>query len=668
MQKKGQVTAFIVIGLVILILAVGVIAVKQGYLNKALEKLGLIRTTPEQVDPVQDFLESCVKRITTEAVDLVGLQGGYVNLPEDPIPNSQFTPINENLEIIPDSNLKTALWFRERGNGIQVLEIPSKQKIETELEDYVNVNFPVCLNNLSYFTQEGYLLQGSGTPKTEATITDNKVRVSVDFPLTVSRQNAEFGLEKHSIEIESNLGELHSLATQIMQAQYEQTFLENKTLNMLVAYDSEVPYSGIDIGCGEKIWSKPETILKLKNILHENIAVTTIKNTNIDLKQELEYLQFDALKGTHNDVNVNLMYIPNWPTLVEINPSEGNILRGNSITRSSGVASSLISSFVCLGDHRFIYDIKYPVLITLKDKDGFIFQFATEVIIDNNQPRINTLEVPQIPDIENPICQYPQKDLLIATATYNNEGELIPLTDVNLNFKCSPASCPLGQSSQNYNEPTLKAKVPLCVNGIVEGRKPGYFTGKSLFSSNQETNDEVLVALEPIYTKKVNVKVIDKNTGEVRDPYESEQISFQFNHDQNLYLINYIYPDQNEIQLIIGDYNIDSYLIREPTWPVTTQKQEIENCVDTRDPGFLGLFKSTQHCEKAEIPSMELSHVLTGGAKFTHSFTREELASEKELTLYILSDDLPGDLESMQKIQIAVEVNKDHPLFREPEI
>ena len=669
MQKRGQVTAFILIGLLILLLVFGVVAVRQGYLNKALEKLGFARTAPMQVEPLQNFMESCVKQISLEGINLIGMQGGYTNLPEDKIPNSQFTPVEEVLNIIPGSELKTALWFRERGNGIQVLDIPSKARMENELADYVSLNFELCINNLTSFEEQGYILSGSGIPETEAIISDTKVRVTVDFPINVAKDEKEFSLEKHTAEIDSKLGELYKVAAEIMNAEYEQTFLENKTINLLVAYDSEIPFSGLDLSCTEKTWSKPETILKLKNVIFENIAAASIKKTSTNLKiDSLEYLQFDPLKNSHSDLDVNLMYIPEWPTLIEISPSEGNILRGNTLAKKAGGgAASLIASFVCISDHRFIYDIKYPVLITLRDPSGLIFQFATEVIIDNNQPRLNTLELPQTPDIENQICQYPQKEVTVVTATYNPEGELMPLTNVDLSFKCSPASCPLGVSSENINEPILKAKVPLCFNGLVEGNKEGYASGKSLYSSNEESGSEVLVALEPMYNKNVVVKVIDKSTGEIRGPYESEQISFQFAHKQLTYTINYNYPGQTEIPLVVGDYNINSYLTRKSTWPVTTKKQAIENCVDTRDPGLIGFFKTTQHCETIEIPSMEFENALTGGAVFENSFTRQELSSTNPLTLYVLSDQIPSDIDSMQNIQLALETNKDHPLFKYPE-
>lgn len=668
MLKKGQVTAFILIGLMILLIVFGVIAVQQGYLKTILEKLNLARNTPAELNPVETFLSGCLKQVSLDGINLVGLQGGYINLPQDPIPNSPFTPIKQVLEIIPDSSLKTSLWFRERGNGLQVIDIPSKETIESELEGYVNLNFNSCLNNLTSFFQQGYLLSGSGIPSSNVKISDNKVNVEVDFPIKVKKDENEFSLEKHSAELTVKLGEMYNMATEIMDYLYKTTFLENQTINTLVAYDPQIPFSGVDLECGEKVWSKPEAIFNLKNALFENIAVTSIKNTNRELTDKsLEYLQFDPLKNSHKDIDANLMYIPSWPTLVEIQPSEGNLLKSNSLAlQSGGLAASLVSSFACISDHRFIYDIKYPVLITLRDPENFIFQFGTEVIVDNNQPRVNYLELPETPEIEDTVCKYPQKEANIYTATYNQEGDIVPLSGVNLNFKCYPSSCDLGTSSLS-NTPVLNTKVPLCFNGIVEGRKEGYSNGKALFSSNEESTNDVVVALEPVYKKKVEVKVIDKKTGEVREPYESEQISFQFIHKSITYTANYITPDE-EVPLLVGDYEINSYIIRKPTWAVTTQKQVVENCVDTRGSGLIGFFKTTQHCEQTEIPSVKVEYILTGGAKFEHEFRREELASDASLKLYVLSDELPSDLDSMQKIQISLDTNKNEPLFRKPEV
>jgi len=44
-----------------------------------------------------------------------------------------------------------SLWAEKTGQLSNELSNFEAAEIGTELEDYVNVNFPVCLNNLSYF-------------------------------------------------------------------------------------------------------------------------------------------------------------------------------------------------------------------------------------------------------------------------------------------------------------------------------------------------------------------------------------------------------------------------------------------------------------------------------------------------------------------------------------
>ncbi len=636
----------------------------------ALDKLGLIKLKPVEIKSLQTFLDSCVEQVSKDGINIIGLQGGYVNLPEDEMPTSPFTPLQANLEIIPGSDLKVPLWFRERGNGVQQLNVPSKSDIEKELNNYVNKRFVLCLNNLSSFAEQGFVMEADAIPDTKSKIWDDKVIVTVEYPIRVSKEATEFNLEKYSASVDSKLGELYEAAKEIITKENQDTFLENRTIAALIAYDPEVPFSGVDLSCSEKTWFKPEVIAKLKNILFENTAAITVKGTNAKTKDSLKYLQFDALENSRNNIDINFMYIPNWPTVVEINPSEGNILRNNPIgKRSGGGVQAIVSSFVCIGDHRFVYDIKYPVLVTIRDSSGLIFQFATEVIIDNNKPRVNRQEILDLPDVDNEICKYPQRDLIIGTGTFSDNSELKSLSDVDLSFKCFPANCDLGTSrSDQKGRPVLITKVPLCVNGVVEGRKENYFPGKAFFSSNEEEDNQVLITLEPKYKKKVKVFVIDKETGDVREPYDTEQIGFQFIHKTLTFTTSYNYPEDEEVELLVGDYKINSYLIRNSTWPITTKKETIENCIDTRAAGLMSFFKKETHCEKMEIEPMELDYAMTGGAIFENTFERRELASDGELNLYILSDPVPSDLDAMQRVQLALEINSEHPLFRYPEV
>ncbi len=677
MVKRGQAAAFIIIGLIILITVAGIIAVKKGILSDLFKKIaGERRLVPQQIKPVQSYLDSCVTRLTEEGSSIMAFQGGYINPPKEAIPTTPFTPLESSLEIIPNSGFRTAVWFREKGNAVQETKVPTITDMEEDLGNYVEANFPACINNLTAFSNEGYNFYADGIPKADVQISKSKISTKLEFPVNVKILDTNFTLKDHIGEVDSNLGKLYTMATEILSKENEHYFLEQKTIDMLVAYNDEVPFAGTDFSCTEKVWLKTNVEHSLKNILFENMAVMHVKDTNYELNNEqFKYLEFEALDTEDDEVTANFMYIPDWPTVIEINPSEGNVLRSDQISKKTGgQAAAIISSFLCLNTYRFVYDIKYPVLIALTDENGLTFQFATQVIIDNNQPRENRLTTLDLSDSTSQICQYPQRQVKIYTTAVDKNEDLVPLKDVSLSFKCFPASCPLGTSKLDSDgEPVFDAVVPLCLNGVIEGTKEGYKqVFKTFFSSNDPNAEPVaVVALEPLYKKKIKILIIDKETGVAREPYSTEQVHFNFIHKQATYQTTYAYPgEEDTIELLPGEYTIDSYLLRNSsTYKITLPKEVIESCVDTRDFGLFGFFKTKQVCQSTETEPIEFDTVLTGGAaNVEHEFSREGLAGEGILTLYVLSSPIPGKLEDLQRTQIEIETNKDDPLFRAPEL
>ena len=62
---------------------------------------------------------------------------------------------------------------------------------------------------------------------------------------------------------------------------------------------------------------------------------------------------------------------------------------------------------------------------------------------------------------------------------------------------------------------------------------------------------------------------------------------------------------------------------------------------------FLVSSVQKKKCFKTETDPIELDYVLTGGAKFETSFSREDLSSDESLNLYILSSPIPSDVEGV---------------------
>lgn len=710
MRKRGQVSVFVVVGIVLLLLVASYLAYRFIVLEDLFEQRKQdIARLPSQFQPVASYLDACVQNIALDALAVVGAQGGYLDVPVDPIPTSPFAPVPRALDVLPTGELKVPLWFREAGNGIYELNVPQKEEVEASIASYVNENFPRCMDNLTTFFNEGYTLLGLGNEvETRVNMQPEFVDVYVEFPITLSVDNVEFTLTEYLGRVETQFGEMYDAAVEILENENEGFYLENKTLDMLVAYDNEVPFSGSDLSCGEKIWSKTQVTNRLKTILFENIAAMRVEGSNFDPSEEKSYLVLDLMDENRN-VNINLMYNPSWPTLVEITPSEGDVLKSDPVTKQAGgYVASLISSYVCLNNHHFVYTIKYPLLVTLTDENGFTFQFVTEVIIDRNLPRENRIVPLDLSVSRSPLCEFASVPLKVNTFTVDGSSNVVPLDEVSLSFKCFPETCPLTTTLKGASSAQVLA--PPCVNGFVEGTKQGYYTGKSIIATNRESG-EVDLVLEKIYEKPVEIFVIEKRTGQVRAPYDSELISFEFRHNDARYSESFFSQKEgascaeevdcgpgldcvsgecktpncesdddcslnqvcaagsctpkNTINLLPGEYTINSFISRTSTWPITTQTKTVENCVDTRT--FFGLI-GEEKCFTADIPSVELNNALVGGGTFEVVFNRAALASQESLKLYVLTDDIPADFEGFANIQTTLSTNKDHPFFRYPEI
>jgi hypothetical protein len=669
MKKRGQITIFFIVGIIILLMVGTYFAVRTVWFKDTSQKEFEKKTEiPTKIKPVNDYLENCLKNKVQEGIDILSLQGGYINLQTDSTPISAFSPIDKNLEIIQGSDVKTAVWFRERGNTIQESNIPSKEFMEKELESYINKRFIDCIEEITSFTNEGYNLASSGTEvSSKIIIFDGTVNVQAKFPITITNDDVSFTIDNYIAVVESPIGRLYKLATQIMKKENEELIFENKTMNILIAYDPEVPFASLDTFCGDKRWSKSEVISKLKNNLEMNTAAMKIKGTQYTLPDNFKIMELNMLDSEEDDLTINFMYSKSWPTFADIQPSKGDILTSSSFSSGKGGEyTQILTQFMCLNSYQFIYILKYPILISITDEKGNSFSFATEVIIDNNQPRKNTLVPQQIEDTSSTICEFPTSIVNVVTYTFDKNGNNLPLNDVDIELKCTPSTCPIGKVQKDAQ---ARLQTPSCYNGIIIGKKDGFLNAKEIQTIKPDQEEYVNLYLEPIYKKKVKIKIIDKFSGEIRDPYESEEALIQFRMNNKNYNTNYIYPEQQETELAAGEYTIKATLFRESTWPITTQTKTTEHCITTPEASILGAlgFSKTTECENIEIPSMEFNQVMTGGEEFNYTLERQYLADQSSLIIYIMADAIPSNMEELSNIQEKISVNNKHQSFRYPE-
>ena len=90
MEKRGQVTTIIIIGVLAIIAVVSVYTIRTYILKAEFEtQYEKHIKVPVQIDPVRKYMDECLTSIAQDGIDLLGVQGGYLNLPPDNLPRTK---------------------------------------------------------------------------------------------------------------------------------------------------------------------------------------------------------------------------------------------------------------------------------------------------------------------------------------------------------------------------------------------------------------------------------------------------------------------------------------------------------------------------------------------------------------------------------------------------
>ncbi len=660
MQKRGQVSTFLIIGIVLIIIISGYFGIQHFVLKSDYERqLDKHANVPIQVQPISQEIDTCLKEKLETAITTVGLQGGYYLPPFEELPTTPYTPLGASIPIVQNSDIRTAVWQRETPNGLQTTDIQTEKEIEEEINKYLEDNFQECIDIIEPYKEQGFSVAQTGTPQASTTITKNSVDTVVDYRFDITLKDLTFPLTSHLAQVDTQFGEMVEMAGEFMEFQEESLYLEKKTLDTMVANDNRVPFSGSSLACAQTTWTKSQVIQDLKDVLYYNTQAITITGT---ANEGEPFLQADALSNNHKDITGTFYYSTNWPTVIEIQV-EGETLESENLGHETAtLTGNILTQYFCFDNHHFVYDIKYPILIAFTDDKGYTFQFITQVIIDNNEPKENTEEILIIENQETKLCQFPTEQVDIETYTFSPTGTPITLPETKVSLKCGYTTCPLGTTNAAG---LLRTQAPQCMNGIFQAKKDGYYLGKALNIGTLEQATSTIL-LEPFYTKEIRIQIIDKETGEIREPYESETAFTTFEFPEAAYSATT--DGATTVELIAGDYTITSMVTGESTWPITVPKTSVQHCTNTKGLGIASFFAQPEQCFTTETESFELDMVLKGGVKYDFTLDRSTLASPDPLYVYVPAEAITTDMEELAQRQINMETNSEDPAFMLPHL
>ncbi len=561
--KKGQVTLFIVLGIVILF-AIGIFFYFRTALFEA--ELALQQDTAEgEAVVVQKFVSACLEDVATDALVLLGQQGGYIDLERSDVHNKHFVITDDPTagDAVQFHGIEVPYWWYEDSNydcsrcSITTKNVPSIESMEEQVATEVAEHLPSCLGAFASLEEQGFTVTPTTAPTVETIVTAASVFIQLQYPLSISKEGSMTQLQKWYVEIPVPLQDIYSAATEVLTLQVKDQFLEQILLNIISTYsglDEErlPPLAGFTEGYAVVYWMKNVVKEQLQQYLNTYIPLLQIQGSSaaVPLEPQTAYgkgfftMLFRESTYPFESLSVDFIY-DNFDYYMDISPSIGDLIAPETYTQEF----PLLLPPMQTNHYRFFYDVSYPVVVSIHDEsalngEGYTFFFALEANIRDNRNLIQwaqgkgtfgdwdptkveialksgvPTEYPTGFDLETNQTIYatmeePPKTLIcspaqrvsgvVSLAAYNGiTGKPIPNAAVA--FRCGTyETCSMG-ATDVLGE--FESKFPACIGAVIRVTAEGYSTNFVEMDTLPEQENTLITLLEPIKEVPVTVKLI----------------------------------------------------------------------------------------------------------------------------------------------------------------
>lgn len=547
-SRKAQVTVFIIIGIIILFS----VAIFYYMKNAGLEGPKFFQP---KTPPVDAFIQQCLENTAREALVSIGAQGGYLVLP---------TMIGANptryVSLVPGVGgpyiPKVPYWYYEGQT-----EIPSLEYIEYEIQTYVRQNLDSCIQDFSGLRDE-FQIDVYGDYEVNVILGDWDTQVKLDWLIDVTPKGTDETTRKEEFLVKMNvpLGRIWNLAKEILEAENQKGFFETMTIDLMASHPPEdIPFTGLQLHCGQLTWHTSTIKEKLNRALVPAITGIRFRNTNhipwedksekkykeiaevleeyksrrtLDMSRDAsgkithvvppklpddipsdsyDYFQynFNFTEEDYKAFKVMSTYKDDWGMKLVGTPNQYGVLK-------SGIQDlkSQIMSYLCLNTYHFVYDVVYPVMITIQYPDafygeGYTFRYAFPVQIYHNKPdrSLDPARLIEPAEFDLNYCDFygdEQHEIIARDAVTYAE-----LPRVNLTYNCLRESCNLGYTRTNNRHFIWEGNFPSgCYGPVIIANKSGYLRTEKQY--DYET--PFYIDMMPTQTLEFEVKRVPENS------------------------------------------------------------------------------------------------------------------------------------------------------------
>ena len=543
-SKKGQVTVFIIIGIVVVFAFAAIFYFTQSSVKSSLSDQGepIIADVPLAFQPLKVYTENCLRQIGERGIKLAGGQGGYIDptvtgsyIADDPTESSgidlgsvqiPYWYYNSEPNFADEATFSTHRpELREEGSGYS---------IETQLSGYLGENLGNCLNNYEVFTEQGFTTNVGAIEDVEIQVRENSVGLFLEMPVEATKGDAQASMDQFYVQLPIKLKRYYEIASLITEAQRNYTFLERQGIDLIQTYsgvdpDKLPPTSGLTFDLvPTATWSLTNVEEKFKSMLSSNVQLLRYATSDNFERYEFPVSDLSGLYQQNYDnmilpleggegLNINFDYFA-WEPYFDLNYPDDTIA-------PQQMNVDLVMFPFAMQKYNTVYDVSYPVLVTISDPaaldgEGFNFVFALEANIrDNRAVKTEGALAPEFVSLaESMVCDTDKRHTDLIKTVVLDTASRDPLEAVQIGFTIPDEdTCIMGLTDGNGE---LEENYPAVYGGIVSLTKEGYLTNFYPIDTYKYKDQPLVIgysiadipgkafALDPILPINATVKVL----------------------------------------------------------------------------------------------------------------------------------------------------------------
>jgi len=527
-NKRAQVTIFIIVGIVLVFAFAAILYFTRTTTTQeiATAEEPISVTVPQEFVPIQRYTENCLFEIGKRGIKVLGQHGGYI-YPDMAGKYSADDPTNADGFLV--GTQEVPYWHyniqSDRSRSVTFASLRPKLyekddpvlSVESQLSRYVKEQLDDCLDNYTGLREQYQIdLLDGGNKEVKARVGETGITFSLTLAIKATQGSSTQEIDSFGVKVPIHFKHYYEVASTIMEAQQNNSFLERQGLELLSIYSRKdsryfAPISDVSFDSFSDLsWTESQLKVTYQDLLTSHIPFlrflgsrnfyrATYPEGEILAQQALDNMVL-TLQGAE-DLEVSFDYLGWKPYL------KSNSINGKIIPEKVHVTYwALDYSHQRYETH---YDISYPALVTVSDStafdgEGYSLVFGLESNVRNNAPAKagDTWEGYPKPQI-NIMCDEEFRTTGDIKTVVIDSYTKKPLEDVLVGFSIpEQTSCDIGVTDTDGE---LVEKYPGVYGGMMSFAKPEY--SKSYYSFNtykyQNKSASVGYAVEGVKQPKV---------------------------------------------------------------------------------------------------------------------------------------------------------------------